>query len=80
MKKNKTIIIPLALLAYLGIMSYVGYQGYASGEFSAMKYFGVIAVSFIIIVLLFFSLKRKERLRKEREDDIKNSQNHNEQE
>lgn len=70
MKRNKSIIIPIALLAYLGVMSYIGYKGYASGEFSAIRYFDVIAVSFLIIVLLFFSLKRKEKLRKEREDDI----------
>ena len=75
MKKNKSIIIPLALLAYLGIMSYIGYSGYVSGEFSATRYFGVIAVSFIIIVLLFFSLKRKERIRKEPEDYIKKNNN-----
>ena len=54
-------------------MSYIGYSGYVSGEFSAIRYFGVIAISFLIIVLLFFSLKRKERLRKEREDDIENN-------
>ena len=73
MKKKKSTINPLALLAYLGVMSYIGYSGYVSGEFSAIRYFGVIAISFLIIVLLFFSLKRKERLRKEREDDIENN-------
>ena len=69
--KNKAVVIPLALLAYLGIMSYIGYDGYASGEFSALYYFGVIAVSLLVIILLHFSLKRRERLRREREDDIK---------
>ncbi|MBR5550513.1 MAG: hypothetical protein IKV83_01155 [Muribaculaceae bacterium] len=69
--KNKAVVIPLALLAYLGIMSCIGYDGYASGEFSALYYFGVIAVSLLVIILLHFSLKRRERLRREREDDIK---------
>jgi hypothetical protein len=69
--KNKAVVIPLALLAYLGIMSYIGYDGYASGEFSVLYYFGVIAVSLLVIILLHFSLKRRERLRREREDDIK---------
>ena len=69
--KNKAVVIPLALLAYLGIMSYIGYDSYASGEFSALYYFGVIAVSLLVIILLHFSLKRRERLRREREDDIK---------
>ena len=56
-------------------MCYIGYGGYASGEFSALYYFGVIAGSLLVIILLHFSLKRRERLRKEREDDInKNDQ------
>ena len=74
--KNKAVVIPLALLAYLGVMCYIGYDGYASGEFSALYYFGVIAVSLLVIILLHFLLKRRERLRREREDDIKrNSSN-----
>ncbi len=73
--KNKSIIIPLVLLIYLAIMCYIGYGGYRSGEFSTLYYYGVIAGSLLVIVLLHFSLKRRERLRKEREDDIKkNSQ------
>ena len=72
--KNKTIVIPLVLLFYLFIMSYIGYSGYSSGEFSATRYFGVIIGSLFIIILLYFSLKRKEKLKKERENDInKNS-------
>ena len=64
------------MLVYLGIMSYIGYKGYQSGEFSATYYYGVIIGSLIVIILLHFSLKRRERLRKEREDDIKrNSSN-----
>lgn len=71
---KKSVILPLALVAYLGAMSYVGYSGYASGEFSPIRYYGVIAVSFIVIILLYFSLKRKEKLRKEREDDMNKNQ------
>lgn len=69
--KNKSIIIPLALLIYLAVMCYIGYDGYVSGEFSALYYYGVIAGSLLVIILLHFSLKRRERLRKEREDDLK---------
>ena len=50
--RNKSKIIPLVLLAYLGVMCYIGYPGYASGEFSAMRYFGVIIGSLIVIILL----------------------------
>lgn len=69
--KNKPVIIPLVLLIYLAVMCYIGYDGYASGEFSALYYYGVIAGSLLVIILLHFSLKRRERLRKERENDIK---------
>ena len=69
--KNKSIVIPLVFLVYLGIMSYIGYDGYLSGEFSSLYYFGVIIGSLVVIILLHFSLKRRERLRKEREEDMK---------
>ena len=39
---------------------------------SAKYYFGIIGITLVIIVLLHFNLKRRERLRKEREDDLKN--------
>ena len=73
--KNKSIIIPLVLLIYLAIMCYIGYGGYRSGEFSALYYYGVIAGSLLVIILLHFSLKRRERLRKKREDDIMKTAN-----
>ena len=69
--KNKSIIIPLVLLIYLGIMCYIGYDGYIAGEFSALYYYGVIAGSLLVIVLLHFSLKRREKLRREREEEMK---------
>ncbi len=68
---KKSIVIPILLLIYLGFMSYVGYSGYASGEYSAFYYFGVIAATLCVIVILHFNLKRRERLRRERERDLK---------
>lgn len=52
-------------------MCYIGYDGYIAGEFSALYYYGVIAGSLLVIVLLHFSLKRREKLRHEREEDMK---------
>lgn len=72
MKKRST-IIPLALLAYLGTMCYVGRSIFFEGRY--FYYFGIIAGSLLAIVLLHFSLKRKERLRQEREDDIARNEN-----
>lgn len=68
---KKSTFIPVALLAYLGVMSYIGYPGYVSGEYSALYYFGIIIATLCVIVALHFSLKRRERLRQEREKDLK---------
>lgn len=73
--KNKAVIIPLALLVYLGVMSYIGLPMYHAGEY--FKYFGIIGVSLLVIVLLHFSIKRRERLRREREEDIRNAKQEN---
>lgn len=68
---KKSTIIPIVLLIYLGVMSYIGYSGYASGEYSAFYYFGIIAATLCVIVMLHFNLKKLERLRRERERDLK---------
>ncbi len=44
---------------------------------SAAEYFGIIGVTLAVIVLLHFNLKRRERLRSEREADIRRNQNNN---
>lgn len=66
---KKSTLVPIVLLGYLGVMSYIGYPGYASGLHSAIFYFGVIGVTIFVIALLHIYLKKRERLRKEREDD-----------
>ncbi len=66
---KRSTIIPLALLAYLGVMSYVGYPIYEEGNY--LKYFGIIGCTLLIIVLLHFALKKRERLRREREEDLR---------
>lgn len=63
-------VIPLILAGYLAVMAYMGYDGYVSGETSALTYFGTIAVTLCLLVLLHFNLKRRERLRRERLQDI----------
>ena len=64
MKTKKSTWQPLLLLVYLMVMAYVG-----RGQVAAGKYFGVMGVSLLVIVLLHFTLKRKERLKKLREND-----------
>lgn len=72
MKMKKSTALPLALLAYLAGMAYIGRGYYYEGKY--LYYFGIITATIIIIVLLHLSLKRKERLRREREEDMKESE------
>ena len=48
-------------------MAYVGRGQVAAGKY--LQYFGVMGVSLLVIVLLHFTLKHKERLKKLREND-----------
>lgn len=77
MKLKRSTVIPLVLAIYLAVMAYIGYGGYARGETSALQYFSIIAVTAAVIVLLHFNLKRRERLRREREQDLQASQQKN---
>lgn len=69
MKKRipKSTFLPLILLIYLGVMSYIGYQGYSQGKMSATYYFGIIAVTLVIIYLLHVFLKKREKYRNSRD-------------
>ncbi len=75
MKYSRAIIVPALLLVYLAVMAYIGLDGVRSGQTSLVAYIATIAVSLGVIVLLHFFLKKRERLRRERLDDIrKNSE------
>ena len=72
MKKFKrSTIIPLALGVYLLAMASIGWKDYAEGRTSSEFYFGVIGITLIVLILLHFNLKKREKLRAERENDIK---------
>lgn len=66
MKIKRSTIIPVILLIYLAVMSVIGWKQYAIGAMTAGEYFGIIALTLIIIVMLHFNLKKRERLRSER--------------
>ncbi|MDE5662207.1 MAG: hypothetical protein K2F91_01420 [Muribaculaceae bacterium] len=69
-KLKRSTVIPLILAIYLAVMAYIGYPEYAAGRTSALYYFGIIGITSIILILLHFNLKKRERLRRERIDDI----------
>lgn len=79
MKIKRSTLIPAALLVYLAVMAVIGWKQYASGDMSATEYFGIIAITIAVIVLLHFNLKRRERLRAERMADIERNENKNKQ-
>ncbi len=70
MKAERSTIIPLILAIYLVVMATIGYKDYADGRTSPLFYFGTIVITALILVLLHFSLKRRERLRRERLNDM----------
>lgn len=66
MKKFKgSTIIPLCMLVYLAVMAWVG-RGSLSSE--ATIYWIKLGVGLVIIVGLYFALRRKEQLRRRREE------------
>ncbi len=64
MKLKLSTLIPILLLVYLMIMSYIGYPEFEHGNY--LYYFGVIGVTLVIIFLVHVYLKKREDLREER--------------
>lgn len=62
MKKKKYILIPLALLVYLGFMAYISYPG-KNPELSYTQYYITIAITLVIIAILPYFLKRRDEFR-----------------
>ena len=77
MKLKRSTLIPLVLAVYLAVMAYIGYPEYAAGNTSALYYFGIMAITIVILVLLHFNLKRRERLRSERMADMARNESRN---
>ena len=66
-KIKRSVIFPVIMLAYLAVMAWIGRDNLTQGNY--LRYFSIIGVSLIIIVLLYFSLRRKEKLQKQREEE-----------
>lgn len=72
MKKiPRSTLIPSILLVYLAVMSYFGYIEYATGKSSPLYFYGIIVTTLVVIFLLHLTLRRKERLRNQRNDSDK---------
>lgn len=77
MKVKRSTLIPAILLVYLAVMASIGWRQYASGDMSATEYFGIIVITLAVIVLIHFNMKRRERLRAEREADMRRNEKNN---
>ena len=71
-KIKRSVIFPIIMLIYLGAMAWIGRDRLARGEY--LYYFGIIGISLLIIVLLYFSLRKKEQLRDRREQEQEQAQ------
>ena len=58
---RRTIVVPLALLVYLAVLAWMGRGHLVSGHH--LYYFGVIGASLLIILVLFFVLRWRDRIR-----------------
>lgn len=58
---KKSTLIPAILTIYLAVMATIGYKQWRTGAYSALFYFGLIALTLACIILLHFHLKRQER-------------------
>lgn len=63
---KKSTLIPLLLTIYLAVMAAMGYRRWADGTYSSLRYFGIIALTVLLIVGLHFHLKRQEREKRDR--------------
>lgn len=63
---SRTTILPLCLLVYLAVVAWIGRGRLEQGEY--LYYFGVIGGSLLLIGLLWLVLRKRERLRREREE------------
>ncbi|MCM1519120.1 MAG: hypothetical protein NC117_10815 [Pseudoflavonifractor sp.] len=72
---KRSTVIPICLLLYLAVMSYIGFPEFQKGNY--LYYFGIIAATLCVIILLHFAMKKRERLRREREEDLRNHPGNN---
>lgn len=70
MRKSKYIWLPLLLAVYFLFMTFnFGMDLLKSGE--SMRFWCTVGAELVVLAALSFFLKRREKLRKEREDDMK---------
>lgn len=61
-RAKRHILLPVALLLYTAIMAIIAYPRYQK-EQNWNEYFLIIGIGVVLAILLFFVLKRRQRIR-----------------
>lgn len=76
MKLKRSTVIPSLLLMYLCIMATLGYRDFAAGKTSPREYFGIIGITLLVIVVLHFNIKYRDKLHRKRIEDLNKQNEH----
>ncbi len=75
MKRYSYILLPLVLLGYLAFIAVRSYDSVESGQISMLRYVLTLCGTFAVLVALVLVLRRRNKLRREREEDIEKTEN-----
>lgn len=75
MKIKKSTYLPAILLAYLLFMSYMGRDLLYAGRYG--YFFTIFGISLAVIVLLHFTLKKRERAKNRQQDKSEQQERNN---
>lgn len=70
---RKSIFIPSILLVYLAVMAYMGRDKFLAGNY--WEYFGIMLVTLLCIALLYFTLRKQEKIRERKQQELDKTQN-----
>ena len=65
---KKSLLIPSVLLIYLAFMAYMGRDKLLAGSY--LEYFGILIVTLLCILILFFTLRKQEEVRERRRREL----------
>ena len=69
---KKSTFIPAVLLLYLAVMAYLGRDKLIAGNY--LEYFGILIVTLLCILFLFFTLRKQEQVRDRRRKEMEAKQ------
>jgi len=72
MKLPRHIVVPVCIFVYFCIMAYIG-RDIITVHHNYLLYFGTVAIELVVLVALFFFLKKRDKLRRERLQDMERS-------